>query len=356
VSVLYLEGFEGYNNTTLHLTREWSTAYYSSTEPQVTTAAGRAGNGLRLESGAHVHKVIPDRQTVIVGFSFRANTISTPKRVCFFRDEETMQIYLELAPSGLLYIKRGDGTILGISTNTYAIGQFYYIEFKIKISNTVGSFELRTKRSRGAVGVEATATNIDTQFSNNARINVVGFGGGTAGEGPNAFDYDDIVILDDQGSYANDFLGPKAVDVIFPNGIGTYTTWNPIGVSPGWEAVNDTAPDDDSTYVTTSATARGTETYQYQNVRGTTIGGIVALAISTLARKEYGNTAAIRNALLPGTIDGYGGTVRIASEPMYLQTDYAYHTDIFEKNPSGDAVWTPLAVNALEGGYIVHKP
>lgn len=338
----------------------WYSTLSPTSEPSVSTSYGRSGNGIRLHSGAHVYKSLPDRATLIVGFSFRAMTFVAGKRMCFFRDEETTQMYLEVGASGLIYIKRGDGTTLGVSTNALSPAQFYYLEFKVTISNTSGSYELRVKRSLDSVGVESTGSLLDTQVSTNARVNIFGLGGGNPSDSAdNAFDFDDIYILDTNGTRNNDFLGPSGVDILFPNAVGTYSQWSPVGDSPNWDATYDgTTPDGDTSYVTRSAVSVGTDTYNYQNMRNLP-GDIFGLGIHTYARKEYGNSAGIKSVIRGGTLDSIGGTVRVINDPLYLQTDYKYHVDIYETNPSGYSgtpEWMVGAINSSEYGMVVHKP
>lgn len=350
MALLQLESFDHITTGALALSDKWHAVYYTNTEPLISTSAGRSQNGLRLSKGAHAYMTIPDTQTLIVGFSFRPQELAN-KTICFFRDEETVQVSLTLGASGLIHVNRGHSTILATSTNPLQTGQFYYIEFKVTVSNTNGSFELRVKRSPDSVGTEATATLQDTQVSPNARINVFGLGGGTASDSStNSFDYDDIYIADTSGTRNNNFLGPAGVNVIFPNGIGTITQWG-----GSYADVDETTPDDDSTYTILGGTSKATITYNYQDIRDLP-GDIFGLAIRTYARKEYGNTAAIRNAFLSGTMDSRGGTVYVQTTPLYLETDYTYHSgDIYETNPAAIAApgtWTPSAVNSGQWGHV----
>lgn len=344
MSVLYFDGFDHY--ATADITKKWNTSYGS---PQISTDAGIEGYGLLLGAQSIVTKSIPDTQTVIIGFAFRATTLAN-RRICFFRDEATIQVSLNLSSTGKLIIYRGDGTVLGTSGATLAANEWTYLQMKVTVSNTAGYVELRIGKN-----VEVLASSINTQVSTNAYQNTIGFGF-QDNFAPPYFHYDNLYILDTAGARSNDFLGVQRVSAIFPLTAGTYSQWVTFGASSAINAIKEHQPDGDTSYLRKQGSTTDQELHYYDRV-STRLQNIAAVAHHQYARKEWGNTAPITSLAMPGTMDGVvGGTVIYTASPLYIQTEYSYHTVIREQNPANLAItpqmgtWTGNAINGLQGG------
>ena len=338
-SVVWFDGFDHYASA--GITTKWNMLWQQSIAPIISLTAGRKNYGLLLEWGANVHKSIPDTGTVTSGFAFRFTELQN-KRIVAFRDEGVVQVYLALLDSGRLAIVRGDGTILGLSSTVLTALKFYYIEFNATISNSTGVIQLRIGGAS-----ELNLTLQDTQMSSNARVNMVSFGEMTINTS-GAMHIDDVVITNGA------LLGPQKIDVIRPNGgVPGYMQMEVVGgAGSHYQAINEITPDSDTSHLYSQSAWRGSVVFsEYENIAEATGGAIPAIAVHTFTRKEYGNTRGFSNALFPGTVDGASGSLQYYNDPLYIETDYAYHSDIYETNPGTGGTWSVGSINALKAGF-----
>jgi hypothetical protein len=345
--LLYFDSFDHYDEG--RLTEKWNTKFGLNPPygggPIVTTAAARSGRGLQLSAGAQCTKSLPDIQTFIVGFAMKVEEYLTDRRICYVRDEATIQLYLDLSgATGKIYVKRGDGSVLGISSRSIAAGKWNYYQFKGTISHTVGAFEFRINRATEV----ASTIPIDTQMSSDQRINNFGFGDGRIPLTAHKMNYDDLYICDTTGSVNNDFLGIQTADALYPRANGIRTEWATGGSGAIYTAVNEHLPDGDGSYRYRSDGTPLADIFFFDRVRETH-GGIAGVAESVLARKLYGNECSYVPLTRPGTWDAASGTINYEGNRLYIETDYAFHQSIWESNP-GAGTWTAKAINRSQFG------
>lgn len=340
-NVLWMDSWDHY--ATANLTTKANAIFgYTSpyTAPVITTAAGRSGYGLLLKGGGHYYGSFADTQNVVVGFSFRPTAI-VAKRIVALRDEDTVQLYLNLTSAGKITVVRGDGTTLGTSSKSLEGNKFYYVEIQATISNTAGSYNLYINGTS-----EVSDSPLDTQISSNARVNLLGLG--HESNELTAFHYDDLYVTD------GTVLGPTSIDVLKPNG-GVPGFMNMVivgGAGSAYQAISDITPDGDTSYLY-NPSGRGTNVHfsEFENIRDTTGGAIFAAAVRTYARKEYGNTRGFFTGMYPGTADGAPGSLQYYSGAHYMEIEYAYHSDIYNTNPGTGGTWTVASINALKAGW-----
>ena len=340
MAVLFLDSFDHYLTT--DITSKWNLLWNSGIAPTISTAAGRKNYGLLLQSDGNVYKSIPDTQTITAGFAFRCTTLSN-NRILSFRDEGFIQLYLSLLSSGRLAVYRGDGVLLGLSTTVVTPSKFYYIELNATISHSDGIVILRVGGT-----TELSLTNQNTQLSGVLRVNIVNFGATNRSDSHGDFHIDDVVITNGA------ILGPQKIDVIRPNGgvAGNMDMTVVGGAGSHYQAINDTTPDSDTSYLySASSQISGTVLSEYEDIANVTGGAVHAIAVHTYVRKEYGNTRAFQTALRPGTHDGALGNVIYYNDPLYAETEYAYHSSLYDTNPGTGGTWTVGSINALKAGF-----
>lgn len=227
------------------------------------------------------------------------------------------------------------GTVLGTSTYSLNLSTWYYIEFKVYIHDTAGTAEVRVNGSEWI-----NITNVDTKgYASSAYANTWLMRGSSGG-----YTYiDDLYVLDTNGSVNNDFLGDVKIEVIRPTGAGNSTDFTP-STGSNWQNVDDTTPDDDSTYNYHAPQGLpGTDLFQMGDL--TTISGSVfAIQPIMYARKDDAGSADLYSVLRTGGTDYVGSGIS-------LPDSYIYHTDIVEENPNTATAWTVTDINNIEGGY-----
>jgi hypothetical protein len=357
VSLLFIDSFDHY--ATADLTEKWTaTGATGGGTVAIGSGNGRhSSHGLRVgqtnvgsAETFYVQKVLaPSDATVILGVAVLVPTATVGSLgrmpIAFVRDGSTTQISLNLNSDFTLTVMRGPhdaGTALGTTTAPIPAGSFTYVELQVLIHPSAGTVAVRIN---GAAVLSLTGQN--TRASGTSTWTSIGLGVfdsviNTTSSTTTTIDYDDLYVLDGAGAAPlNGFLGDCRIDVRFPTGAGATTGWTP-NTGANWAAVDDAAPDDDTTY--TSAPAAGvTDTFVVQDapVAGAAIYG-VQHCVS--AKKTDSGAATIAPVIRHGGTD-YPGADQSPS------TAYTVLLQIAALNPGTAAAWTEAGFNAAEFGY-----
>lgn len=278
----------------------------------------------------------PGNATAIVGVALKTNYLDNGD-IFQIRSGATAQVQLALS-SGFVRVLRGAGlAVLGTAvTGALTTGTFYFIELKAVIHPSAGSIVVRVN---GAVvltlsGINTAQTGVaswDNFYTRNA------YAGGIT------YQFDDLYILDGSGAAPlNDLIGDCRVDARYPTAEGASSAWTPLSGTDNALMVDETAPDDDTTYNAT-ATVGATDTHVTQDapvVGGTLYGVQVCLS----QKKSAAGTCSIAPVIRHSGTD-YPGT---ATDPT---TSYLYACTPYGTNPGTSAAWTEAGFNAAEFGY-----
>jgi len=331
MSLLYIDSFDHYNDNT-ECDRKWD--YRDS---DISFSTGRLGTGQSVYFNGGVRKLgkdVPDIQTIVVGFGWLHNSSSYATQFLNLMESGTTQLALQTDGSGHIQILRG-GTTLETSTQTYTQGVWYYVELKATIDNSSGSYELR-------VGGETwfSDSGIDTQNTANAYTDQVRIGCSSSFNAPY---FDDLYILDTTGSANNDFLGDVVVECIRPTGAGNQTDFTP-STGSNWQNVDDTTPDDDSTYNYHAPQGLpGTDLFTMGDL-ATISGAVFGIQPVMYVRKDDAGSADIYSVIRTGGTDYAGSGIS-------LPDTYIFHRDLLEENPDTATAWTVADIDGIEGGY-----
>ena len=277
---------------------------------------------------------------MIIGHAIYKNNPDTPnyenaKPWIGFYDGITQHVGIHC--SGVDIIAYRNTTYLGTSSGSgWTFGNYvwYYVEVKVTIDDSVGVIQVKVNGNN-----VINLTNQDTRNGANAVINKIRF----AAPGNNqAYWHDDLYILDTTGTKNNDFLGDIRVDVLRPDGAGTYTDFTP-STGSNYENVDESpGPDDDTTY--NEATNIGDQdSYNLDALpspSGTTIHGVKS---QITARKTDAGTREIKVLTRSGTTDDLGNAIS-------LSDTYTTPCKVLEDNPDDSLAWEDADVNALEVG------
>ena len=344
MAVRYIDGFDDY--ATADITAgNWN---QKTAAPAITTGGRNGGNCMTSSSGSNVIKAFPDtQQTWIIGGAFKFTTGNvTNYNFIHLGEVAGAQIGIGCDVSGYLTINRsaavafpmaGSFTNLGTYASPISFGTWYYIEFKVTISNDIaaGSCILRVN----GVDVITLAIHSDTQYTANSYASMVAIGS-AGGAGP-VFICDDVYILDNTGSTNNDFLGDVRVDSLLPTGNGA--TSNQWTASTGTNAscVDEVAPN--STDYVSDTTAGHIDTYAMGNL-ATTANTIFAVQTGLVTIKTDAGNRTIAPVIVNADGTKVGTTV-----PVY--DSYFNNTQVYEQNPlNTPAAWTEATVNGIEFG------
>lgn len=321
---------------TADLTEKW-TAMTAATSIGVGT--GRRGtNSLRFSAGGTVTKTLPPQSTWVLGFAWRCTQQpGSTSRLCAFQDTGTTQIDVRMQPGGTLVVTR-NGTVLG-TASVQALSEhiFYYLELRVVIHASTGSYVLRVD------GVPwLSGGNVNTQVTGNASANmiVIGhFSDGLFG----TVDVDDVYLCDGTGSANTQLLGDCRVDALLPSGDGANTAWTPSTGTSHFALVDEVPPNDDTDYLSTS-TVGARESHTFSDLPALPTPVIYGVQHTVVARKDDAGTRQVYSLVKSGA------TTQVAAAPFTMALAWSMYTAIWEQDPATTAPWTVAGVNAMEAG------
>lgn len=312
---------------------EWAADYNAG----VITSPKRNGSyAMDVGGGTAYTAGMGNKQTLIAGGAFYSSTGPPGANyyILTFQDgnASSVQLYLRANNDWSVSVVRGDGTVLGTSVAGVlpGTGIWYYVEFKAKIDNATGTYEVRIN------GVsKLSGSGADTQNSANAYATQIGFGSSSG------LRCDDVYVCDDSGAANNDFLGDCKVEGLLPSGAGTYAEWTPSAGS-NYQNVDDVGPHDgDSTY-NSSSTANQRDLFAMGNL-ATSSGTVKGVKFVAVVRKDDAGSRSV--ALMSKS-----GTTETLETTQSCNDSYTIITALRETDPNTSAAWTISNVNALEAG------
>lgn len=342
MSLLWVEGFEGYGTVTSGppLPLDILGRKYTVGSDDSNLRIGRLDNCCYDYSSINVATrtpVINNHATLIIGFAIKVYTDFNFTTYPFLKlwDGVDLGINLTLVAGGEIAVKRGNDTLATTSGAGLLFDVWYWIEFKVTINNTTGSYELRI----GGVNI-LSDSGIDTQSGSNAYCDSVQFRGSpTAG----SFRIDDWYVCNGDGSVNNDFLGNMRVSAIFPSEAGNSTQWTP-SAGDNYDCVDENPANDDTDYVETD-TVGYKDLYGYDSLGA--ISGIKGIQINTQCRETDASSFSLITPIRSGGTDYDDSAQAIGT------TNYTAKMRVAELDPDTSAAWTYTGINNAEFGIKV---
>lgn len=337
MSLLLIDGFETY--ATADISKYWAVVG----SPAINSSGGRRGGGALYSpndgfTATSVTYIRASNLTsTVFGFSFNYVGMATSaKHICTLYDAASIQCGVALDRGLLFFSNAPAGAVarVGAAAVLYE-GTSYYIELKVTVHNSTGSYELRVNGS-----VVSTGSGIDTAgVSANNYFNSIEFG---VNGSPGAFvtyKYDDLYICDLAGSVNNDFLGDCQVDVIRPDGDGNYTQFTPSTGTSHFALVDETTPN--TTDYNSDATAGNKDSYTMTALPALSNDVIKGVQVRGAALKSDSGARSLKQGVRSSTTNSLGAA-------HALGTSQAIYIDVVELDPATAVAWTTAGVNAVE--------
>lgn len=336
----FCDSFDHY--ATADITEKWTT---KTSSPTITASGGRRSTkSLQCPSASSgVTKTLDAQATWIIGVAVKPNTFPSTGAFALLGvlDAAAAQCDVRLKADGTLQITR-NGTVLGTTAFALSLGVFCYVEFKVLISDTVGTAEVKVDGSS-----KLALTSQDTKSTANATANQIYLGDPLGVSNSCSVDFDDLYVCDAAGSTNNTYLGDSRVDACLPSGNGNSSglTGSDGNSTDNYLLVDDpSAPDDDTTYVE-HATVSTKDTYAITDITHTP-SSIFGVQICANAKKDDAGTRSIATVTRSGGTDTDGAT-------QALSTAYLFYREIVEQDPNTSAAWLKAALNSAEFGIKV---
>ncbi len=254
-----------------------------------------------------------------------------------------VQFTITILATGELELNRGTSTSISTTTTQLVVSNEYYLEFKVKVDNSAGTFEVKiaditlngddatTSTDHTDTGLDTRATSLGTEVTwDRVRLSST----------MNSMLIDDLYICDGSGSVNNDFLGNLYVETIEPDGAGTTTDLTPSAGS-NYQNVDEATIDGDTTYNTADA---DNEIDLYTMTDVTNPGDIAGVQVQANVRITESDPRQLSLLTRHGTTNGEGDTFTIADD------NYRGRLMIHETNPDTAVAWTNADITAIECG------
>ena len=336
MSLLLFDTYDHY--ATADLTTKWSAAYQAS-----IVTGGAHGNGAFTHEFSLLQTSLPaSGDMFIMGTNVKPNVLGGLEGYGYAfvlaMAGGSTQCYLNWDTAGYIRALRGDNTLLGVSSMPLVAGLQQFVEVKFKISNTVGTVEVRFN---GATVL--SLTNQDTQTTATSTWNTIRMSCGASGGGRSCI-FDDTYVCDGVagpvgGPTVNDFLGPVRAVGLFPTGAGASTDLTP-STGANWQNVDDASQDGDTTY-NTAVTPGDHDTYTMGNLGIT--GNVIAVQTNLMVRSAGAGAETVAPMLRVNSID-YPGTA------VGISTSYVDKREIFVVSPDTAVAWTVSEIDGTEFG------
>jgi hypothetical protein len=277
--------------------------------------------------------------TLIAGMAYKTDTLKADtnwgRDHLAFVINGTGQFCVTVSATGQLEARRGhwNGTLLASTSALININTWYYIELKVYIHDTSGTYDIRLNGSNVLSG-----SSIDTKASGTAGANQIAIGGYAYIK---TCYFDDIYVCDTTGTVANDLLGDCKVETRFPDGAGNSTDFT-ASAGSNYQCVDETSPNSDTDYVYDD-TVGNHDTYTFGNM-STIEGSIYGVQTSVFARKDDAGSRKIK------TVVRSNGTDYTPGAEHTLGDAYSYYSDVHESDPDTSSAWTIAGINAAEFG------
>lgn len=254
------------------------------------------------------------------------------------------QVSLTVTTTGVLQLRQGvsstvlaDSDALTSGVPPIVAGAYQFIEMYVKIGNGASPADGAVEVRVDGVTVIDTDT-IDTQATANVGSSQAVVASSGVGSGVTSLDIADLYMCD-----GYQFLGDTQWIDVLPNADGANSDWTRNTGATDYDAIDDTTPDGDTTYIAATTAAQVSD-FGLQDLSGT-VSEVVAVISKHMTRKTDAGSANVRASIV-STLGSPDSVSDGASNPM--TEAYTYYRDIFLTDPGTGVAWTPAGVNAAQ--------
>lgn len=340
MTILWCESFGGLDSSTIPL------KYIENATPSIGTNVTRTNPAnVVMNFGNNEHIDIPvssTPQTVVFGFAFQMNAAGG-NTVAYEDPDDDVHLILAMGDGGNFRLYRG-GTLLAIATRRMLLDRWYYIETKVTIDNTNGAFEMIIN---GETVIDISG--IDTDNTGISTIGTIRIGSLSTNNG--RF-FTDLYVADLSGpAPGNDYLGDIHVDAKFPNADGFENDWTPLNGGDNYVEVDDTAPDEDTTY-NFAGTVDDIDVYEFEDLP-ISPEAIISVQVNITATKATSGPNRQINDVIRSGSNLYAGAGSVNF--MALPLGYAELYSIHDTDPRTGGQWTEANLNNAQFGVRINE-
>jgi hypothetical protein len=348
----HIDSFDHYTTAT-RAYKGWSFAHAGASPGDAGCTIGAFGrngtNGLRgrneavggQSSRAALGVSIASGATAIVGFAFRVNSAIPAGNFPIFTlmRGSTEMISVTGTATGTLAVRLGGrtDTVLSTSVSTLSPATYYFIELKVTLHDSTGSYDLKINGTTFTSG-----SGVDTLVSGAATWDGIVLGGTNVAL-TYSVDFDDLYVFDGSGGVNDDFAGDHPI-VWNPasSGNGSNADWAPsIGTDHG-ALVDESTPDVSDFNQGSAAGQRDTYNVAALGVTGT----VRVLQTVNLVKAEVAGVRSVGDVIRIGGVNYDGPGAAVGS-------DWLYHLNRHRVSPATAVALTVSEIDGAEFGVKV---
>jgi hypothetical protein len=347
MTILYATGFDFYTAVADLENESWNHDFGTASLDETDTCSAFSRQSLNVSTGARVLTPATGRGAndhLYIAFWFMLeNSVTVEQAMVELYSNTYTENSIKITTSHELRVINPLASELGISsTDVITPGTWHYIEIKWVHKDSISADDCIVKVDGNEV-LNLTATT-DTKYYTGDCMSHYGFRCGVQG-GDNNF-YDDVIIYDANGSTWNDFMGPRYISTLIPDGAGNYSQWTRSGGAANYETVDDAEYNSDTSYIETS-TLNNIDTYTFGNLDAS-VNAVDAVFLNTVAKKSAGDNFRTVAPLIRISSTDYEAAYPITMPDAYINTKKLYMD-----SPATATAWTPSEINGAEFGIKV---
>ncbi|MGV1017445.1 MAG: hypothetical protein ACOYBW_08720 [Fluviibacter phosphoraccumulans] len=325
----------------------WS-ATPSSQTPFRTSSAVQRRTGVNSASMEYNRQgqrnITTSSSTVFMSFAVNCTTLpasGNPQYLTEIRDSGDLLIARVSQTSANQWrIQYGVSGTAVVSTATFSLSTWYWVQLKVVIHDTTGSIELRDSSGN----VLCSATNVDTKPGTPNTPGRIRVGSGSDWSPGSAY-LTDLHVWDDTGSICNTWTNPSQVDTFLPNGAGSSAQFTP-SAGANWQCV-DEAQATSAEFVSTAGENTGyKDLYTFANLSAVP-DAIYSVFVTAQVNKDNAGPGKLKLDVLSGA------TAASSAVQTPAESGDTRVAAVFEADPATSAAWDQTGFNAAEFGFEV---
>lgn len=230
-------------------------------------------------------------------------------------------------------VRDANGNSWDVTSLWPALSSWFYLEIGADVNAASANIVVKVD------GSEILNVTGGTDQSGDAETVILG-----SGNEPDFSVWDDTILMDDQGTQNNGFLGFRRIVTLRPNATGDSADWAATGSPTNFENVDEAPGPNGDTDYNSSGTSGDLDLFGHEDTT------LSVVEINAVQVQVKGRTDAGTGQTVAPTVKS-GSTVSNGTGQQITSSSYTAIRSIFENDPDTGSKWTKSGVNNLQAGY-----
>jgi hypothetical protein len=346
MSLIWMDGWDTYGST-----GDTSPYVVDNGIVNILTSGGRFASGGAVECQDFAGRLrIPNLPAISTRFFFGAHLLQensgsgNDQQLVEIGDSGATGVNAEKSSGGIVTISNeGDtntttvrdanGNSWDISSSWPSLGSWFYLEIAADVNAASSNIVVRIDGSE--------ILNVTGATDNSGNVETIILG---SGNHPDTSTWDDTILMDDQGTQNNGFLGPRRIVTLRPNATGDSADWSATGSATNYENVDEAPGPNGDTDYNSSGTSGDLDLFNHEDI-SLAVNEINAVQVQVKGKNAAGTGQTVAPTVKSGTTVSNGTSTQISS------SNYTAIRAVFENDPDTGSAWTKSGVNNAQAGY-----